>query len=94
MGHYLKMLKQRNTRIRNFNLAQIIWILKKFWRLRILLSFGTSYDIKFQPEVGLELNNSENWNVNNWITGNQDDGFEYDGCSAFQKILDGKGFKH
>ena len=54
------------------------------------MSFGTSYDINFQPRVGMELNNTENWNVNNWITGNQDEGFKYNGCSAFQKILDGK----
>ena len=31
-----------------------------------------------------------NWNVQNWITGNQNDGFVYDGCAAFQKVLDGK----
>ena len=54
------------------------------------MSFGTSYDINFQPRVGMELNKTENWDVNNWITGNQNDGFKYDGCSAFQKILDGK----
>ena len=57
------------------------------------MSFGTSYDIKFQPAAGMELNNTENWNVNNWITGNQNDGFKYDGCSAFQKILDGKSYR-
>ena len=31
-----------------------------------------------------------NWNFQNWITGNQSDGFVYVGCSAFQKVLDGK----
>ena len=38
----------------------------------------------------MELDNSDNWNVDNWITGNRDDGFKYNGCAAFQKILDGK----
>ena len=37
----------------------------------------------------MELNIAKNWNVDNWITGNQDDGFKYDGCAAFQKVLDG-----
>ena len=37
----------------------------------------------------MELNIAKNWNVDNWITGNQDDGFKYDGCDAFQKVLDG-----
>ena len=31
----------------------------------------------------MELNIAKNWNVDNWITGNQDDGFEYDGCVDF-----------
>ena len=37
----------------------------------------------------MELKNS-NWDVQNWVTGNASDGFVYDGCAAFQKILDGK----
>ena len=31
-----------------------------------------------------------NWDASNWITGNKNDGFVYDGCTAFQKVLDGK----
>ena len=52
-------------------------------------SFGTNYDLDFIPETGMELVNS-NWDVDNWITGNANDGFVYDGCAAFQKVLDGK----
>ena len=52
-------------------------------------SFGTNYDLNFIPEAGMELVNS-NWDVDNWITGNANDGFVYDGCAAFQKVLDGK----
>ena len=52
-------------------------------------SFGTNYDLNFIPETGMELVNS-NWDVANWITGNAKDGFVYDGCAAFQKVLDGK----
>ena len=37
----------------------------------------------------MELVNS-NWDVGNWITGNANDGYVYDGCAAFQKVLDGK----
>ena len=37
----------------------------------------------------MELVNN-NWDVDNWITGNAKDGFVYDGCAAFQKVLDGK----
>ena len=33
---------------------------------------------------------NSNWDVQNWVTGNANDGFVYDGCAAFQKVLDGK----
>ena len=59
-----------------------------------MISFGTRYDIDFKPRPGLELNIAKNWDVNNWITGNQDDGFKYDGCAAFQNVLDGKYRNH
>ena len=49
------------------------------------MSFGTRYDINFQPRPGLELNIASNWNVNNWVRNNK-----YDGCAAFQNILGGK----
>ena len=51
-------------------------------------SFGDHFDVHFVPQAGMEMIDS-NWNVQNWITGNQNDGFVYDGC-AFQKVLDGK----
>ena len=57
--------------------------------LIINFSFGTNYDLNFIREAGMELVNS-NWDVDNWITGNANDGFVYDGCAAFQKVLDGK----
>lgn len=53
------------------------------------ISFGDHFDVDFVPQAGMEMIDS-NWNVQNWITGNQNDGFVYDGCAAFQKVLDGK----
>ena len=70
------------------NVAESLGIWKN--HLKIIKSFGQSYDIDFKPRSGLELNIAKNWDVNNWITGNQDDGFKYDGCAAFQNVLDGK----
>ena len=55
----------------------------------LFYSFGTNFDLNFVPEAGMELQNS-NWDVQNWVTGNASDGFVYDGCAAFQKVLDGK----
>ena len=63
----------------------------RFHRARpeCLPNFGDNYDVNFVPEAGMELIDS-NWDVDNWVTGNRDDGFVYDGCAAFQKVLDGK----
>ena len=58
-------------------------------RSECLPNFGDNYDVNFVPEAGMEMIDS-NWDVDNWVTGNRDDGFVYDGCAAFQKVLDGK----
>ena len=48
-------------------------------------TFGKNYDIKFEPDSGLELVN-DNWSVQNWI----DNDKNYDVCSAMQQVFTGK----
>ena len=48
--------------------------------------FGSQYEIDFEPAPEHELT-QDNWNPNNWkdeTTG------VFDGCSAYQQLLDGK----
>ena len=47
--------------------------------------FGTHYDLAFSPAPEHELNR-DNFKVDNWI----DENNNYDGCAAFQTVLDGK----
>ena len=47
-------------------------------------NFGTHYDLDFTPAPEHELIDA-NWDIDNWINGD-----DYDGCAAFQQVLDGK----
>ena len=51
-------------------------------------NFGSAYDIDFKPTSGFELID-ENWKVENWIKMNGDKE-RFNGCKAFQKVLDSK----
>ena len=54
--------------------------------MNVIFSFGDHFDVDFVPQAGMEMIDS-NWKVENWTTGPS---HQYDGCAAFQKILDGK----
>ena len=56
--------------------------------MNVIFSFGDHFDVDFVPQAGMEMIDS-NWKVENWTTGPS---HQYDGCAAFQKVLDGKFF--
>ena len=63
---------------------------RKFYFGDTNISFGSHYELDYVPQIELH---EKNWNVQNWITKNENGDLVYDGCAAFQQVLNGKSSK-